>query len=124
MYKNNVIEKIVLYFRSLPDNWDNYGSPAVSYQAINTFEKFAQRYFKLLYLRHTLTAVSGGGIQLDFHYENKTASFEICPNGQMGFEVFDTSQAKHSLVPEQNVFYVDNPHMVEHIDDLLRWLIK
>lgn len=124
MYKNNAIEKIVLYFRSLPDNWDNYGSPAVSYQAINAFEKFTNRFFSFLYLRHVINAVSGGGIQIDFYYEAKIASFEFYPNGTVGFEKFDTGEVKNKLVPEHSVFYIDNPHMSDHINDLLKWLIE
>jgi hypothetical protein len=124
VYKNNTIEKIVLYFRSLPDNWDNYNSPAVSSQAINTFEKFTIRFFRFLYLRHTIDPVAGGGIQIDFNYDNKIASFEIYPDGTIGLEKFDTVNSGYSLVPEHSVFYMDNPHMIEHIDDLFEWLIK
>lgn len=119
VFKAPIIEKAITSLRSLPKNWDNYNSPAVSYQAINTFETFANRFFKFFYLRYSMTAVSGGGIQVDFNYDKKIITLEIYPDGSIGVEKFE-----RNLVPEHSTLYIDNPYMTEHINELLEWLIK
>lgn len=118
MLKTGVIEKAISYFRSLPKNWDNHNSPELSYQAINTFETFAKRYFKFFYLRNVLAAVPGGGIQIDFQYANKTLSLEIYSNGDIGFEKF-----QNNLVPEHSILSINNMDD-DIVNELLQWLIS
>lgn len=118
MIKTGIIEKAISYFRSLPKNWDNYNSPEISYQAINTFEKFATRHFKFFYLRNSMNAMPDGGIQIDFLYDKKTITLEIYPNGDIGFEKFN-----NNLVPEHSVLSLDNMHD-DIVNDLLNWLIE
>lgn len=123
MITTSYVEKVIKDFMALPKDWDGHGSPTVSSQAIKTFEKFAKQCFKFLYLRHILTAVSGGGIQIDCNYECRTVTFEIYPDGLIGFEKFEFGDNKR-LVPEHSVYHIDNLHIVGHLNELLSWLIN
>jgi hypothetical protein len=118
MTKLDIIEKAINYFRSLPKNWDNFDSPEVSQQAINSFETIATRFFKFFYLRNSMSPVSGGGIQIDFCYDKKILTVEIYSNGDVGIEKFN-----NNLVPEHSVISIPNLDSVI-VNELLAWLIN
>lgn len=58
--------------RTLPDNWDSYGSPKISEAAIEAVKLFF------------VVPANDGGIQLEAHFGGKDFELTITPEGKIG----------------------------------------
>jgi hypothetical protein len=124
VYKTREIEKIISFFQHLPDDWDSYGSPRPSAKTIYSLEKFTSKFFKFFYLRNSVYAIPGGGIQLDFRYEQKVLGFEIFSNGEIRYEQYIGNNLLSCNDPICNKISLKEDLADAQFNALLNWLME
>lgn len=83
-WRESVIEKLSSY-RSLPHNWNSYGSPPPSTLAIQKAIGFVSVLLDDSQPRPRVTPVSGGGIQFDWSFGKRELEIEFLPNGTIKY---------------------------------------
>lgn len=99
---------------ALQDNWDGYGSPRIQEGA----REGAARLLRILAMREPpaphIAPVPGGGIQLEWSYNNRELEFEILPDGRLDFlATTESGQMIEDTISDWN----------RQILHLLNWLI-
>jgi len=83
-WRESVIEKISSY-RSLPHNWNSYGSPPPSSTAIYKAIGFVSVLLDDSQPRPRVTPVSGGGIQFDWSFGKRELEIEFLHDGKIRY---------------------------------------
>lgn len=83
-WRASVIEKLSR-FRSLPPNWNSYGSPPPSLLAIQRAIGFVSSLLDDRQARPRVTPVSGGGIQFDWSLGEREIELEFLSDGTVQY---------------------------------------
>jgi hypothetical protein len=70
---------------ALNDNWDGYGSPPLQQTAKDVAAKLLLLLSRFTRLAPHIAPVSGGGLQLEWVYDNRELELEVLPNGDIEF---------------------------------------
>ena len=98
----------------LPNDWDSYGSPPPSQQAVNNRERLLRMIeFEDLPAPH-ISPVSGGGIQIEWSILSRELELEILPDGSVEYlEIGNEEPLQEGKL---------NPADSSELQSLLLWL--
>ena len=114
-WQTALVEKISSY-RSLPQNWNSYGSPPPSPTAIQKAIWFVISLLDEKQPRPRVTPVSGGGVQFEWSFGERQIEIEFLRDGRIEHLLADTK------TNEETQGHFDRPSRVD-IGRLLSWLI-
>ena len=83
----------------MPDGWDAYGSPAITVRAIIAMNYLLSVLSSQRVLAPHIAPVSGGGLQLEWVYGNRSLELEIRPSGNLEYLVTDGDQMSTGAIP-------------------------
>ena len=70
-----------------PEDWDGYGSPALTGEAIGQARQVILELARAGVLSPDIRPVSGGGVQLEWRHAGRELELGILPNGDLEFLV-------------------------------------
>ena len=70
---------------SLPENWDSYGSPPPNKMAGDAAIELLKKMDLDDFLEPHVAPISGGGVQLEWTFENRGLELEITEDGSMDY---------------------------------------
>lgn len=114
-WQTALVEKISGY-RSLPQNWNSYGSAPPSSLAIQEAIWFVTSMLDEKKPRPRVTPVSGGGIQFDWSFGERQIEIEFLHDGTIEYLLADTK------TNDETPGRFDKPSRID-IGRLLSWLI-
>jgi len=98
----------------LPNNWDGYGSPPL----LHNLRKNALEFLKCLEAENIPTPyigpISGGGVQLEWHFEGRELEIEFMDPGNIGY-----LKKYESGSPDEGEF---NPNDFDSARKIIKWL--
>lgn len=115
-WQTSVVEKISSY-RSLPQNWNSYGSPPPSAIARQKAILFITALLDEKQPRPRVTPVSGGGIQFEWSYGEREVEIEFLHDGTIEYVLTDAKT--NDELPGR----FDQPSRAD-IGRILSWLIE
>lgn len=115
-WQTSLVEKISSY-RSLPQNWNSYGSPPPSAIARQKAIRFIIALLDEKQPRPRVTPVSGGGIQFEWSYGEREIEIEFLHDGTVEYLLTD-AKANDELPGR-----FDQPSRAD-IKRFLSWLIE
>ena len=104
--------KSLFELENLSENWDSYGSPPPTKQAIRVGQRFVQKYLSDEDPMPWVSPVSGGGIQLSWKRQANELSLDILPDG--GMEYLKSSGS--DLIEEDEQFSPDRVKVQSMLD--------
>jgi|GEM_PF-5979272 len=78
--------RAVARFRSLPENWDGYGSSPIKLEADRSTLSFLQTIGNCSLVKPEVFPVAGGGLGMLFQSNDRELQIEVLPNGMIRFE--------------------------------------
>lgn len=115
-WQTSVAEKISSY-RSLPQNWNSYGSPPPSAMARQKAILFITTLLDEKQPRPRVTPVSGGGIQFEWSFGDRQVEIEFLHDGTIEYLLADTK------TDDETTGVFDKPSRAD-ITRILSWLVN
>lgn len=114
-WRSSLISKVSAY-RSLPHNWNSYGSPAPTSIAVAKALHFIGSALNDSHIPPRVTPVSGGGIQFEWSRGGREIEIEILPDGTTELLVADNDEEDSQI---ETTLQASSP---EVMNVLLSWL--
>jgi len=100
----------------LKDNWDSYNSPPVLIELINNANEALESLEKIDVPVPYVAPISGGGLQLEWHFNNKGLEVEFVEKDIIGFlKVFEDESMEEGEI---------NIKEINKIKELFDWLTE
>jgi hypothetical protein len=108
------------HIKELPDNWDDYGSPPLTEEQYNNAKLFLEKIDGLGFPSVQLVPCSGGGVQLEWHCNNKELEVDFT-SGKVGYlKVLDADNITDETMEEGEFLITEE----DKIFDLMNWLME
>lgn len=86
----------------MADGWDGYGGPAIAVKATMAMKYLLSLVSLQRVLPPHIAPVSGGGLQLEWDYRNRSLELEIRPSGNLEYLVTDGEQMNSGAILNWN----------------------
>jgi len=117
--------------KDLPEGWDDYGSPPLTDEQYNNAKLFLEKIEGLGFEDPWMCPCAGGGIQLEWQYDNKELEVDFTSDKVGYLKVFDADKEMKNVKEEK--FNLDDGNMEEGefdisnedmIFELMHWLVS
>lgn len=85
-------QNILQELKQLPENWNSYGSPKVTSEALNRSQELIRIFALSGMSKPQIFPVSGGGIQFEWQGDKGELEIEILPNGDILYLIVDENE--------------------------------